>query len=77
MEIISFSANSVVWHVQFYLFKSRLFVIILRIHASGWFVRMENKNILPILTFKFKNVLRTFEDEIFKLLKNIQLQPKN
>ena len=39
---------------------------------------MENNNVHPILTVMFKNnQLRTFEAEILKAFKNIQLQPKN
>ena len=31
----------------------------------------------PILTNKFKDILRTFENEILKIFKNIQPRPKN
>ena len=30
----------------------------------------------PILTIRFKNILRTFKAEIFKIFKNIQPQPE-
>ena len=39
--------------------------------AFGWFVGIE------LLTVMFKNILRTFEAEIFKIFKNIQPQLKN
>ena len=43
-----------------------------RNYGSGWFVRMES-NIRTTNTFLFVNVLRTFEGEIFKIFKDIQL----
>ena len=39
--------------------------------------RKQQLSVLPILLLiTSKNILRTFEAEIFKLLKNIQTQPK-
>ena len=41
---------------------------IMRICASGWFVRMKITTVHPILTIMFKNIVRTFEAEILKCL---------
>ena len=35
------------------------------------------ENLHPILTIMFKDVLRTFENEIHKIFKNIRPQPQN
>ena len=48
-----------------------------RIYASGWFVQMVIKNVHPIHKIMFKNILRTFEDEIFKYLKTFSFSQKN
>ena len=57
--------------------------LIKRICASGWFVlpvglyEWKVTTAQPVLSIMLKNVLRTCEAEIPKILKNIQPQPKN
>ena len=52
------------------------FYIIQFFNQSSGFVEMEIKIVHPILTIMLRNVLRTFEAEIFKLFKNIKPQIK-
>ena len=50
------------------------FYIIQFFNQSSEFVEMEIKIVHPILTIMLRNVLRTFEAEIFKIFKNIKPQ---
>ena len=84
MEIICFLANVRQYNIMLYVF-----IVVLNLCSCQPCYRLINKaylglsewkitNIHQILTIMFENVLRaTEDDEILKIFKNIQPQPKN